>query len=171
MENEGFDASQHVCPPAQCVGWMEALLEKQKKWDHRFLDLAAHISQWSKDPSTQVGCVIADDDKKVVAIGYNGFPKGIEDSEERLNDRETKYKYVVHSEPNAFANANGSVKGCTIYTYPFAPCAECMKLIITNGIKRVVYPTLSEELATRWAGQLELAEDMAREAGLVLTEL
>lgn len=171
MKNEGSDITHYMC---SSMDWIKSLIEnqkKQEKWDKRFMDLAAHISQWSKDPSTKVGCVVADDDKKVVAIGYNGFPKGIEDSEERLNDRETKYKYVVHSEPNAFANANGSVKGCTIYTYPFAPCAECMKLIITNGIKRVVYPALSEELATRWADQLKLAEDMAREAGLTLTEL
>jgi dCMP deaminase len=141
------------------------------KWDKRFLDLAEHVSIWSKDPSTQVGCVIADDDRRVVALGINGFPKGIEDSHERLNDREIKYKYVVHSEPNAFANANGSVKGCTIYTYPFAPCAECMKLIITNGIKRVVYPAASQALRDRWGAKLDFAADMAREAGLELTEL
>lgn len=141
------------------------------KWDKRFLALAAHVSTWSKDPSTQVGCIIANDDKKVVAIGINGFPKGIADTDERLNDRETKYKYVVHSEPNAFANAQGSVVGCTIYTYPFSPCAECMKLIITNGIKRVVYPTASDELRDRWGDKLDFAEAMAREAGLELVEL
>lgn len=142
-----------------------------EKWDRRFLELAKHVSTWSKDPSTQVGCVIADDDKKVVALGYNGFPKGIADTDERLQHRETKYKYVVHSEPNAFANANGSVKGCTIYTYPFAPCSECMKLIITNGIKRVVYPAASEELKARWGESLKFARDMALEAGLELVEL
>lgn len=141
------------------------------KWDKRFLALAEHVSTWSKDPSTQVGCIIANDDKKVVAIGINGFPKGIADTDERLNDRETKYKYVVHSEPNAFANAQGSVEGCTIYTYPFSPCAECMKLIITNGIKRVVYPTASDELRDRWGDKLDFAEAMAQEAGLELVEL
>ena len=141
------------------------------KWDKRFLDLAAHVATWSKDPSTQVGCVIVNDNKKVVAMGYNGFPKGIADTDERLNDRPTKYKYVVHSEPNAFANAQGSVVGCTIYTYPFAPCAECMKLIITNGIKRVVYPAASDELRARWGERLDFAEELAREAGLELVEV
>lgn len=141
------------------------------KWDKRFMDLAKHISSWSKDPSTKVGCVIADDDKKVVALGYNGFPRGIADSPERLNHRETKYKFVVHSEPNAFANANRSVKGCTIYTYPFAPCSDCMKLIITNGIKRVVYLAATPELRARWGESLKFAEDMAREAGLEIKEL
>lgn len=142
-----------------------------RKWDRRFLELAEHISSWSKDPSTQVGCVIADDDKKVVALGYNGFPKGIVDTPERLNDRETKYKYVVHSEPNAFANARGPVDGCTIYTYPFAPCSECMKLIITHGIKRVVYPAASDELRSRWGEKLDFAAEMAHEAGVELVEL
>jgi dCMP deaminase len=141
------------------------------KWDKRFLELAKHISSWSKDPSTQVGCVIADDNKKVVALGYNGFPHGIADTPERLNDRPTKYKYVVHSEPNALANAGVSVRGCTIYTYPFAPCSECMKLIITNGIKRVVYPAASAELRARWGESLKFAEDMAKEAGLELQEI
>ena len=106
-----------------------------------------------------------------IALGINGFPKGIEDSPERLNNREVKYKYVVHSEPNAFANANSSVQGCTIYTFPFAPCAECMKLIITNGIKKVVYPAASQELRDRWGAKLDFAEELAREAGLELIEL
>jgi len=141
------------------------------KWDKRFLELAKHISSWSKDPSTQVGCVIASDEKKVVAIGYNGFPHGIADTPERLNHRETKYKFVVHSEPNAFANSSSPVKGCTIYTYPFAPCSECMKLIITNGIKRVVYPAASDELRARWGESLKFAEELAKEAGVILDEL
>jgi dCMP deaminase len=143
----------------------------ERKWDERFLMLAKHVSTWSKDPSTKVGCVIANDAKKVIALGYNGFPPGIADTDDRLNDRPTKYKYVVHSEPNAFANSNGKTKGCTIYTWPFAPCSECMKLIITNGIKRVVYPEASEELKARWGDSLKFAEEMAREAGLIITTL
>ena len=77
------------------------------KWDKRFLELAEHVSTWSKDPSTQVGCVIANDDRRVVALGINGFPKGIEDSEERLNDRETKYKYVVQLRAERLCERNG----------------------------------------------------------------
>lgn len=142
-----------------------------EKWDERFLDLAKHVSTWSKDPSTQVGCVIANEDKKVVGLGYNGFPKGIVDSPERLNDRETKYKYVVHSEPNAIANANGPVKGCTIYTFPLSPCSDCMKAIITHGITRVVYPVVSEEAKVRWGDSFQVAMTMAREAGLELVEM
>jgi dCMP deaminase len=145
--------------------------ERCAKWDQRFLRLAHHISGWSKDPSSQVGCVIADDDNKVIGLGYNGFPKGVADTDERLNDRETKYKYVVHSEPNAIANANGGVKGCTAYTYPFAPCSECMKVLITHGIKRVVYPKPSEESRQRWGESWTLASTMAAEVGIELVEL
>lgn len=162
MDNPDFDAA---------FGKVIHERVNSKKWDLRFMKLAEHVSTWSKDPSTQVGCVITDDNRKVVALGINGFPKGIEDSEERLNDRETKYKYVVHSEPNAIANANGSVRGCTAYTYPFAPCAECMKILITHGIKRVVYPAASDELRQRWGEKLDFAAEMAREAGLELMEL
>ena len=141
------------------------------KWDSRFLKLAEHVASWSKDPSTQVGCVVASDNKKVVALGYNGFPKGIEDTEERLNDRPTKYQHMVHSELNALANARGPVEGCTVYTWPFAPCAECMKLMITYGIKRVVYPAASQELRDRWGAKLDFAVELANEAGVELVEL
>lgn len=141
------------------------------KWDRRFLDLAQHVAQWSKDPSTKVGCVIANTMKQVVSIGYNGFPRGVEDTPERLNDRETKYRLVVHSEPNAIANANMSVRGCTVYTWPFAPCVECMKILATNGISRVVHPSLSDELRERWGESLKHAEDLAREVGIELVEL
>lgn len=139
-------------------------------WDVRFLELAKHVSTWSKDPSTQVGCVIAND-RYVIGLGYNGFPKGIQDSSERLENRELKYKYVVHAEPNAIANARGSVEGATAYTYPFAPCSECMKILITNGIKRIVYPPASQDLIDRWGANLQFSAELAREAGIELVEL
>ena len=141
------------------------------KWDKRFLELAEHVAQWSKDPSTKVGCVIANTMKQVVSVGYNGFPRGVEDTPERLNDRETKYRLVVHSEPNAIANANSSVRGCTAYTWPFGPCVECMKVLATNGITRVVHPALSDELRERWGDSLQHAADLAKEVGIQLVEL
>ena len=107
------------------------------KWDERFLQLAAHVAGWSKDPSTKVGAVIADG-KHVVSLGFNGFPPSTEDREEWLNDRPTKYSLVVHAEVNAILNARRPVKGCTIYVDPLSPCAECAKLIAASGIDRVV---------------------------------
>ncbi len=68
------------------------------KWDKRFMKLAREISTWSKDPSSQIGAVIINDERRILATGYNGFPKGIRDTEERLNDREQKYPMIVHAE-------------------------------------------------------------------------
>ena len=80
-----------------------------KKWDLRFLEMARNAASWSKDPSTKVGAIIVDDDKRVISVGYNGFPKGVRD-DERLDDRQEKYKIIVHAERNALLfmqNLNG----------------------------------------------------------------
>lgn len=108
-------------------------------WDKRFYELAKHVSSWSKDPSTKVGAVIVNDQKQVISIGYNGFPRNIFDSEARYNDRATKHLFVVHAERNALDNAFTDVIGCTMYVTHF-PCNECMKSIVQRGIKRVVTP-------------------------------
>ena len=80
------------------------------KWDDRFLVLAKLIGSWSKDPSTQVGAVIVDNKNRIVSVGYNGFPRGVEDSEKRLCNRQEKYDIIVHAEVNAIAFANKSVE-------------------------------------------------------------
>lgn len=123
------------------------------KWDKRFLELAKHVSTWSKD-ATKVGAVIVDPEtRSVVSIGYNGFARGVEDTEERLMDRETKLKLIVHAEHNAILNSVGSVRGYDMYVYPtmMVPpcCPECSKAIAQSGIKRVLSykPT---ELKDRW---------------------
>jgi dCMP deaminase len=105
------------------------------------MKLAREISTWSKDPSSKIGAVIVNDDRRILATGYNGFPKGIEDTEERLNDREQKYPRIVHAEMNALMNAlysGVSVKDATIYVYGLPVCPECTKSLIQAGIKRVV---------------------------------
>lgn len=112
-------------------------MDSSKKWDYRFLELAESVSKWSKDPSTKVGSVIVDSKRKVIGMGYNGFPRGVDDSEERYNDRETKLLFVCHAERNALDNAPGSVEGATLYATMF-PCNECCKSIIQKGITKVV---------------------------------
>ena len=87
-------------------------------WNKWFLGLAEYVSTASKDPSTKVGAVIVDDERRVVSLGYNGLPRGVDDTEERLNNRDLKYRIIVHAERNSLLFARGSVKGCTIYTYP-----------------------------------------------------
>lgn len=108
-------------------------------WDNRFLDLAKHVSGWSKDPSTKVGAVIVNDDKQVLSMGYNGFPRGVYDLASRYEDRPTKLLYVAHAERNALDNAFMDVRGATLYT-TLCPCNECAKSIIQRGIKRVIAP-------------------------------
>ena len=136
-----------------------------KKWDKRFLELAKLVGSWSKDPSTQVGAVIVDDHKRIVSIGFNGFPKGVQDSEKKLLDRERKYSIIVHAEANALMFANKSVVGCTIYTYPFQPCSRCAGLIIQAGIKRVVSIKNSDP---RWEKNFNLSRQLFNEAGIIL---
>lgn len=143
------------------------MTEQQLKWDFRFLELAKLVSKWSKDPSTKVGAVIVDPLRRIVSLGYNGFARGVEDSEERYNNREEKYKLVVHAERNAIIFATRSLQGCTIYTYPFMPCAPCAGMIIQSGIGRVVAP---KDANPRWQEDFKLTRKMFEEAGLVLEE-
>lgn len=133
-------------------------------WDERFLGLAEHVAAWSKDPSTKVGAVIADPMHRVVSLGFNGFPVGIED-DERLHDREEKYKLIVHGEINAILFAGRPVVGCTLYTVPFMPCCRCAGQVIQAGITRVVAPRVYNE---RWENDFAVTERMFREAGVTL---
>ena len=112
-------------------------------WDEYFMGLAHLSAMRSKDPSTQVGAVIVDQEHKVVGIGYNGRPIGCSDDEFPWNREgepgENKYFYTTHSELNAILNyRGGSLEGATIYVTLF-PCNECAKAIIQSGIKRIVY--------------------------------
>lgn len=135
------------------------------KWNRRFLDLAKMIASWSKDPSTQVGAVIVDGMRRVVGVGFNGFPRGIADTEERLHDRTTKYGLIVHAEANAILNAIGSVQGCVIYC-THIPCTGCAKLIIQAGLSRVCIP--SGSFLSTWAEEQESAMKMFSEAGITV---
>lgn len=135
------------------------------KWSDRFLALAEHIAEWSQDPSTKVGAVIVDSQKRVVSMGYNGFPRGIKDLPERYKNRETKHLFVCHAERNAIDNAPRSVEGCTIYV-PLLPCNECAKSIIQSGIKKVVTYQPTREDKFNW----DITRLMFQEAGISLYE-
>ena len=137
-----------------------------KKWDLRFLEMSELVSSWSKDPSTKVGSVIVDNDRRVISLGYNGFPKGVADNA-RLNNREEKYKIVVHAERNALLFANTDVKNCSIFTYPFMPCPICAGMIIQSGISRVVSFKSNNE---RWKKDFEISRKMFQEADIQLLE-
>lgn len=135
------------------------------KWDKRFLDLAAHVAAWSKDPSTQVGCVLVDDRRRVIGMGYNGFPRGVDDSEERYADRPTKYLMVQHAEANAVLNATHEVRGATAYI-THHPCATCAGLLIQAGVARIVTVAPSGGIAERFAESFNAAATMLVEASV-----
>lgn len=140
-------------------------------WDRRFLELAAHVAGWSKDPSTKCGAVIVDDQRRIVSVAYNGFPAGVEDRPEWLTDRSIKYRVVIHAEKNAILFAQRDLRGCTIYVHPMPPCAQCAAAIIQSGIRRVVTRSPTPEQRERWGGDWDLAEAMYRDAGLTLVEV
>lgn len=131
------------------------------KWDERFMDLADHVASWSKDPRTKVGSVIVDHKKRVVSMGYNGFPRGVCDHEDRYHDRPTKHLLVSHAERNALDNAPLSVEGCTLYC-TLEPCVDCAKGIIQKGIARVVTKAHDREDTFHW----KEARMMFEEAGV-----
>ena len=121
-------------------------MEKSRKnyisWDECFMQMSYVIAERSKDPNTQVGAVIVNNQNVVVGMGYNGFPRGIK-NEDLPWDRDgdllnTKYPYIVHAETNAIFNSNTSTKNCRIYVKLF-PCNECAKAIIQNGIKEIIF--------------------------------
>jgi dCMP deaminase len=111
-------------------------------WKEYFMGIAKLSGQRSKDPSTQVGACIVNNENKIVGIGYNGFPNGISDDDltwERNGDfLDTKYAYVCHAELNAIMNCILAPKDCTLYVTLF-PCNECAKLVIQSGIKKIIY--------------------------------
>ncbi len=111
-------------------------------WEEYFMGLAHLSGLRSKDPNTQVGAVIVDENNRVVSIGYNGFPSGVSDDEFPWGREggvlDTKYAFVVHAELNAILNSQRSVRGCTLYV-ALIPCNECAQSLIQSGRRRIVY--------------------------------
>ena len=111
-------------------------------WPQYFMEIAKLSAQRSKDPSTQVGACIVNTENKIVGIGYNGFPNGINDNELSWSREgkylDTKYPYVCHAEMNAIMNCTMLPKGCSIYVTLF-PCNECTKMLIQGGVREIIY--------------------------------
>jgi dCMP deaminase len=153
-----------------------------EKWDRHFLDLSLHHSRLSKDQSTRVGSVIVGPDREILSAGFNGFPRGIADTAERLADRETKLKLMVHAEMNAVlaaARTGMRLKGCTMYLcatddsgmiWGGPPCTRCVVEIIQVGISEIVtYPI--KAIPSRWHADLSFARELIAEAGIGYREL
>jgi dCMP deaminase len=132
-------------------------------WNNRFMGMAELIAQWSKDPSTKVGCVVVNDSRQILTTGYNGFPRGVRD-DARLDDREQKYPIICHAEENAIVQAaftGISIRGAAMYA-TLHPCARCARLIVQAGIEDVY---TREEVPERWAEDARLARLLIGEAG------
>ncbi len=135
-------------------------------WDERFCGLAKFVSRWSKDPNTQVGAVLVSRRGGDITVGYNGLPMGVQDSDERLNDKATKLEMIVHAELNAIIAAGIRAQGSTIYVWGKPVCSHCAGAIIQAGVKRVVAKDPTLETSSKWRELGELACAMFKEAGI-----
>lgn len=113
----------------------------QHDWDEYFLKIAETVALKSKDPSSKMGCVIVDPNKRVVSVGYNGMIQGSDESKMTLSERPMKYYFVIHAEMNALLYAHRDLTGCTVYNLT-ATCENCLKHCLQAGIKRFVYQEL-----------------------------
>lgn len=142
------------------------------KWMHRYMSLAKEVSTWSKDPSSKIGAVAISELGQILSTGYNGFPRGILDSEERLNNRDLKYKYVVHGEMNLIYNATYtgvSLKGAYVFVYGLPVCPECAKGLIQVGVQTVCITSSSlkkETGKTDWGKLWDTSLDLFDECGV-----
>jgi len=139
-----------------------------------YFKIARTIAEASSDRSTKVGCIVVGPDKEIRAQGYNGFPRGVDDENDKWHERPAKYDYVIHAEANAVANAartGAQLKGCTAYvTAP--PCCDCAGLLINAGITKVVWPSLgvdgltSSTINDRWKEKFQRALDLFDASGV-----
>ena len=129
------------------------------------MGLASYVASWSKDPSTKVGAVIADCNKRIVSLGFNGFARTIND-DERLNDRAVKYAMVLHAEENAILFAGRNLSDCSLYVSGLPPCSHCASLIVQCGIKKVY--AWKQEIPERWQENIKLTQEIFAEAGVTL---
>ena len=142
------------------------------EWDLRWLKMAKEVASWSKDDSTQCGCVIVSQQNKIVTLGYNGLPRDIDYDDTSLwQERPEKYFWMEHAERNAVYNAERSMQGCVAYvTGP--PCMDCGRALKQVGVIRVVVPMhhnmgLGSDYIERWRESCQRAEKLFRLAGVV----
>lgn len=140
-------------------------------WDRRFITLAEEVAAWSKDPSSQVGAVIVRPDRRVVSMGFNGFPQAMPDDEALYADRDEKLSRILHAEMNALIFAAQPVTGCTLYTAPFLTCDRCAVVMIQAGITRFVAPGATIAQLNRWGEAIARVKIYAKECGVEVVEL
>lgn len=144
---------------------------KQEEWDLFYVGLAQYMSRRSKDPSTKTGAVIVRPDKSVASVGYNGFPRGMEDTPELYANREEKLSRIIHCEMNALMYAREPVRGYTLYTYPFISCDRCYAHMAQAGITRFVAPYPTPAQTERWGAAFEKVRREAAKMNLEIEEI
>jgi dCMP deaminase len=105
-------------------------------WHLYFLAIANVVRMRSPDQQTRHGCLIVDSNRRIISLGYNGFPAGFPDSELPAT-RPNKYPFMVHAEANALLFAKRDLVGCFLYVTGF-PCVDCTKMILQSGIKNII---------------------------------
>ena len=141
------------------------------KWDERYIELAKHVADWSKDPNAHVGAVVTDRRRRVIALGFNGLPVKVEDRAERLTDKTQKNEMVVHAEENAILIAGPAADGSTIYVYGKPVCSRCAGVLIQAGIARVVATQPKFGTESRWDALGLTALEMLKEAEIVFDSI
>jgi len=137
------------------------------------MDMAKLVASWSKDTNSKVGAVVVDKDKIVLSMGYNGFPRGCDDTIEERFERPHKYLFTEHAERNALFHAarhGMSLKGCIIYCTHF-PCADCARGIIQTGIVELIvidHPDLTHHI---WGGSWSASLKMFKESNINIVYL
>lgn len=136
----------------------------------KFWSIVDAVSGMSKDRSTKVGAIALDDHFNILATGYNGFPRGINDNAEERHERPAKYLWTSHAEENLVAQSayNGrSLRGSTVLVSALFPCATCARLLIQAGVRTVI---IRGKPNPRWEEQNAVAREMFNEAGVLVME-
>lgn len=147
-------------------------IKSEISWDEFFMRHVYLAATKSKDPRTKIGAVLVKNGI-VISEGYNGFPRGVLDLEDRYNDRELKYKFVVHGEANAVLNAvrhSVSPIGSICYTQEI-PCHECTKLLLQVGVIEIVTHALWPFHGGQWEESVKLSQQMCQEAGVLIRSI
>jgi dCMP deaminase len=150
----------------------DSLIRDSTDWDRRLYELARYVGQWSKDRSTKVGCVISTPDRQIVSIGYNGFPRGIDDGQDARHSSPTKYLWTEHAERNAIygaARLGIATNGCEMFLSWF-PCMDCARAIVQAGISRLV-AIQPDALDPKWGQQFVAARELLEEARVTISLL
>lgn len=150
---------------------MNKSIRRRIPWEEYFMRHVYLAASKSKDPRTQIGAVIVQDGV-IISEGYNGFPRNVQDSNERLDEKEVKLSFIVHAEHNSILNAARmgiSTAGSTMFTQGI-PCSECAKAIIQAGVKRVfLHGRWPDVDSPKWKKSNDLTQTMFKEAGVVIS--